>query len=81
MIYYEGNDDPHKNTALKMERRGAARIVRRMAQLPRGAILLDPFAEQAVSREDRATATAKGLCAFDCSCRTSVASACPREFP
>jgi pre-rRNA-processing protein TSR3 len=71
VIYYEGNDDPKKNTALKLEKKGHAELVKHLAGIPPGSILLDPFALKAVSREDVVFAVTSSLCAFDCSWETA----------
>lgn len=71
MIYHEGNDDRKKNTALKLGRKGYAEIVDRVGGIPPGSILLDPFADKAVSVEDVPTAVTTSLAAFDCSWATA----------
>jgi pre-rRNA-processing protein TSR3 len=67
MIYHARECDPKKCTALRLSRSGKAKVVFRIEELPRGGILLDPFAEKALSREDAETAKKYGLIAFDCS--------------
>jgi pre-rRNA-processing protein TSR3 len=42
-------------------------MVYQLKALPRGAILLDPFAERALSKADEPLAKARGLVALDCS--------------
>lgn len=71
VIYHADEDDPKKCTARKLHRLGLAELVNRVERLPRGAILLDPFAEKAVSPEDVQTATKAGLAAVDCSWETA----------
>lgn len=65
-IWHMGEDDPKKCTAKKLERFGFARLVERPGLLPRDAILLDPEAGHAVSREDLPLAKAHGIVAVDC---------------
>lgn len=73
MIYYEGNDDPKKNTALKLRKKGYAELVQKIGGIPYGSILLDPFAEKAVSPEDVPLVVTSSLAAFDCSWETAEA--------
>jgi pre-rRNA-processing protein TSR3 len=73
VIYHEGNDDAKKNTALKLGKKGWAEIVGKIAGIPPGSILLDPFAEKAVSAEDIPYAVTSSLSAFDCSWETAEA--------
>lgn len=51
-IYHAGKCDPKRCTALKMARFGLAVIEKRIAKLPAKAILLNPFSEKALSKED-----------------------------
>jgi pre-rRNA-processing protein TSR3 len=66
VVLHLGQDDPKKCTARKLERFGLAEVVQQARHLPRDAILLDPYAGQAVSREDLPIAKAHGLAAVDC---------------
>jgi pre-rRNA-processing protein TSR3 len=66
-IYKLDDDDPRKCTAKKMKKFNLATLVTRMDELPRGGILLDPYAEKAISIEDRETIDVHGLVAIDCS--------------
>lgn len=65
VIWHLAEDDPKKCTAKKMERFGFAELTESPRRLPRDAILLDPTAGQAVSREDRPLAQAHGIVAVD----------------
>jgi pre-rRNA-processing protein TSR3 len=67
VIYHAGQDDPKKCTTLKLKRFGMARVVRRVRLLPRGAVILNPFSERALSPADRETIKHWGLAAIDCS--------------
>ncbi len=51
-VRYEGDDDPEKCTAKKLERFDLATLHRSSAATPWG-IVLDPFAEKALSPADR----------------------------
>ncbi len=66
-IYHACQDDPKKNTALRLKRRGLARIVTKTRFLPKRAIILNPFGEIAFSPADRGRLEEFGLAALDCS--------------
>ena len=66
-IYHAAQDDPKKNTALRLERRGLARTVSKARFLPKRAIVLNPFSEIAFSPADRERIAQFGLAALDCS--------------
>jgi pre-rRNA-processing protein TSR3 len=66
-IYHAAQDDPKKNTALRLKRRGFARIVSRTRFLPKRAIVLNPFGEIAFSPSDKERIQQFGLAAVDCS--------------
>jgi pre-rRNA-processing protein TSR3 len=66
-IYYAAQDDPKKNTARRLERRGLARTVPKTRFLPKRAIVLNPFSEIAFSPADRQRLLDFGLAALDCS--------------
>jgi len=66
-IYHAAQDDPKKNTALRLKRRGFARIVTRTRYLPKRVIVLNPFGEIAFSPADKERLEQFGLAALDCS--------------
>ncbi len=66
-IYHAAQDDPKKNTALRLERRGLARTVSKARFLPKRAIVLNPFGEIAFSPADHDRLQQFGLAALDCS--------------
>ena len=66
-IYHAAQDDPKKNTALRLKRRGLARIVTKARFLPKRAIVLNPFSEIAFSPADKERLEQFGLAALDCS--------------
>ncbi len=66
-IYHAAQDDPKKNTALRLKRRGFARIVTKSKFLPKRAIVLNPFGEIAFSPADKERIEKFGLAALDCS--------------
>jgi pre-rRNA-processing protein TSR3 len=63
----EREDDPKKCTAAKLVRFRRVHEVAGASRIPRGAIVLDPEAEKALSREDSAPAEKFGLLVLDCS--------------
>lgn len=65
VVYHAAQCDPRKCSALKLRRHNLIRIVRRLNQLPRDAIILNPFSERAFSPADRLRVEAKGLAALD----------------
>ncbi|MFB6284072.1 MAG: DUF367 family protein [Halobacteria archaeon] len=50
-IYLEGDDDPEKCTARRLEKEGVAVLYDKIDRMPYGT-LLDPYAEKALSPED-----------------------------
>lgn len=69
VVYHISQDDPKKNTARKLARFELVELVSRLDLAPRGAILLDPFCEKAISPEDAEVARTRGVVALDCSWR------------
>ncbi len=67
VVYNAHQCDPKKCTALKLKRHGLVREVGRIRFLPKGAIVLNPFAETAFSPADRERILRFGLVALDCS--------------
>lgn len=67
IVYHAQECDPEKCTALKLEKFGKVDIIYSRKNIPSGSVLLNPFAEKALSREDLDTADENGLVAFDCS--------------
>lgn len=66
-IYHAAQDDPKKNTALRLQKHGKARLFDDVKRAPQHAVLLNPFAKKALSREDLADMRKYGLLALDCS--------------
>jgi len=67
VIYHLRQDDPKRNTALRLARAGKARLVERLDQCPEQSVLLNPFAKKALSAEDLPAMRKNGLLALDCS--------------
>ena len=66
-IYHAAQDDPKKNTALRLKRRGLCQDSYKARFLPKRAIVLNPFGEIAFSPADRERIEQFGLAALDCS--------------
>ncbi len=60
-------DDPRKCSAAKMVKLGLAIPVKYPRRPPRGALVLDPFADKVISREDREVALNRGIVVVDVS--------------
>ena len=60
-------DDPKKCTAAKIARFGLAKPLFRIRQIPRGAIVLNPFAYEILLPKDGRLLLENGLVAVDCS--------------
>jgi len=67
LIYDQRQCDPKKCTARKMVRLGLGKEIRSLRQVPRGALVLNPLAERAISREDAGTAARRGIVVMDLS--------------
>jgi len=63
----EHEDDPKRCTAAKLVRFKKVHEVADAIRIPRGAVVLDPEAEKALSREDAEPASRHGLLVLDCS--------------
>ncbi|MBO7240883.1 MAG: ribosome biogenesis protein, partial [Methanobrevibacter sp.] len=50
-VFHANECDKRKCTAFKMEKQGKCKIVYKIHQIPRGAVVLNPFSEKAVSYE------------------------------
>jgi pre-rRNA-processing protein TSR3 len=67
LVFYAAQDDPKKNTAMRLARYGYVAMVTKVDRLPRGALLLDPFSAKALSPADREVVATRPLVALDCS--------------
>ncbi|UCH89744.1 MAG: DUF367 family protein, partial [Thermoplasmata archaeon] len=66
-IYHLSQDDPKKCTAVKLKKFQLANVFYKMNMLPYGCIVLNPYAEKALSIEDVVVAKKHGVLAVDCS--------------
>jgi len=67
IVYHVGDDDPKKCTAKKLHRFGYASLEKNLRRIPHPALVLDPYAEKSLSREDAEMARERGIVALDCS--------------
>jgi len=65
VVYHAAQCDPKKCSALKLKRHNMIRIVYRINQLPKNAIVLNPFSEWAFSPADREQIERNGIAALD----------------
>lgn len=80
-VRYEGDDDPRKCSARKLARFDLATLHRSARQTPPG-IVLDPYAERALSPADTDHgAASERLVALDCSWETAEAEAFELDGP
>jgi pre-rRNA-processing protein TSR3 len=74
VVFHANEDDPKKCTARKLHRFGYAGLEKNLRKLPHHAILLNPFEEKSLSREDLPIAVEQGIVALDCSWKTAEQS-------
>lgn len=67
LVYYIRQDDPKKCTAVHLNKMGKVELVHKAGNLPRNAVLLNPFSTKALSIEDLPAIQTKGLIGLDCS--------------
>lgn len=66
-VYHTNEDDPKKCSAKKLSKFGYVTLEKKINRIPRNAILLNPFAEKSLSKEDIDYAINSGIVAIDCS--------------
>ena len=66
-VYSTKQDDPKKCTAVHMHKLGKATLVYKVGKIPMNSVLLNPFAQKALSVEDLPIMQSKGLVGLDCS--------------
>ena len=66
-VYDEHQCDPKKCTGKKLMKFNLAQELSSLRRIPHGAVVLTPYAEKAISREDTKTALAHGLVVMDMS--------------
>ena len=73
-VYHANEDDPKKCSAKKMQRFGFVTLEKNIRNLPKHAVLLNPFAKKSLSRTDLKTAREYGILAVDCSWKNAEKS-------
>ena len=66
-VYHAKQCDPKKCSTLKLKRHNLVKVVHRVRELPRGAVILNPFSPKAFSPADKKKLIKSGLSALDCS--------------
>ena len=67
IVYHTNEDDPKKCSARKLHKFGFVKLETNIKKIPKCAIILSPFAEKSISKEDLDTARKNGIIAVDCS--------------
>ena len=67
IVYHANEDDPKKCSARKLHKFGFVKLETNIRKTPKDAILLNPFAEKSLSKEDLGIAKKNGILAVDCS--------------
>jgi len=71
-VYRLSQDDPRKNTAIKLSKHGFIRLVGSPGGLPRGSLLLDPTSRLPLTPGDVDVAIARGISLIDCSWKRAI---------
>jgi len=66
-VFSTRQDDPKKCTAVRLYKMGKIDLVYKLNLIPPNSVLLNPFAEKALSLEDLPLMQSKGLVGLDCS--------------
>ncbi|KZX15731.1 DUF367 family protein [Methanobrevibacter filiformis] len=66
-VFHANECDKKKCTAFKMEKQLKCKIVYKIDQIPKGAIVLNPYSDKAVSPEDEKSVRNRGVVGLDCS--------------
>jgi pre-rRNA-processing protein TSR3 len=67
IVFHLNEDDPKKCSAKKLAKFGYAKLIKKIKKTPKDAILLNPFSEKCLSKEDLDIAKKNGILAVDCS--------------
>ena len=67
IVYHANEDDSKKCSAKKLAKFGFVELITKIRKTPKNTILLNPFAEKSLSKEDLYIAEKNGLLAVDCS--------------
>ena len=74
IVYHANEDDPKKCSAKKLAKFGFVRIETNIRKTPKDAVLLNPFAEKSLSKEDLEIAEKNGILTVDCSWKNAEKS-------
>ena len=74
IVYHANEDDPKKCSARKLHKFGLIELETKIRKAPNDAILLNPFAEKSLSKEDLGTAEKHGILVVDCSWKNAEKS-------
>jgi len=74
IVYHANEDDPKKCSARKLHKFGFVELETKIRKTPKDAILLNPFAEKSLSKEDLSIAEKHGILAVDCSWKNAEKS-------
>ncbi|MDR2967290.1 MAG: DUF367 family protein [Methanobacteriaceae archaeon] len=66
-IFHANECEKKKCTSYKMEKLGKCKLIYKVNQIPKGAIVLNPFAQKSVSLEDKNVVEKRGIIGLDCS--------------
>ena len=66
-VFHANECDRKKCTSIKMEKLGKCKLVYNINKIPSGAVVLNPFAQKAVSYEDYRYVHRRGVVGLDCS--------------
>lgn len=74
IIYHANEDDPKKCSARKMYKFKFAYLTNNIKKIPKNTLLLNPFADKSLSKEDTKIAKKNGIVAIDCSWKNAEKS-------
>jgi pre-rRNA-processing protein TSR3 len=66
-VFHADECDKKKCTTYKMAKLNKCKVVYNVNQIPKGALVLNPFSERAVSPEDKEMVEKRGIIGLDCS--------------
>ena len=66
-VFHADECDRKKCTSIKMEKLGYCKLIYDINRIPSGSIVLNPYAEKAVSYEDYKFVEKRGIVGLDCS--------------
>ena len=73
-VYHTDEDDPKKCSAKKLNKFGFVILEKNIRNVPKNAVLLNPFSEKSLSKEDFNCAIKNGIVAVDCSWKNAEKS-------